>query len=281
MENFEKQFIGLFQRIAPHYRRSEVFYDFITLSALDMYLVTYREHAAPALRERFSHSKARYSEAEFIQLVELLSITVNALTQKRYDFLGSVFMSLDLGDGYKGQYFTPSHIADLMAKVTLQGCENIIAKQGFITLYEPTCGSGVMVIGCINAMFEAKINPQQCLWAQCQDIDFTAAMMCYIQLSLLHIPASVVVGDTLLNETKIQMYTLAHLIGNWEHKLEQKKNTEMRSQSETDIIDVILENMTSEQINHSNGVEFIKEQDAEKQETVQILEIDDDDVIFY
>ena len=42
MENFEQQFIQLFQRIAPHYRRSEVFYDFIKLSALDMYLVTYR-----------------------------------------------------------------------------------------------------------------------------------------------------------------------------------------------------------------------------------------------
>ncbi|HDL6171883.1 TPA: SAM-dependent DNA methyltransferase, partial [Mannheimia haemolytica] len=173
MENFEKQFISLFQRIVPHYRRSEVFYDFITLSALDMYLVTYRDQAEPNLRERFAHAKARYSDSEFTQLAELLAVTVNALTQKRYDFLGSVFMNLNLGDGYRGQYFTPSHIADLMAKVTLQDCDRIISQQGFVTLSEPTCGSGVMVIGCVNAMFDAKYNPQQQLWVHCQDVDFT------------------------------------------------------------------------------------------------------------
>ncbi|AUI65854.1 MULTISPECIES: N-6 DNA methylase [Glaesserella] len=222
MENFEQQFIQLFQRIAPHYRRSEVFYDFITLSALDMYQVTYRSETAPALLERFNHARARYSEEEFTALAQLLAITVDALTQQRYDFLGSVFMSLDLGDGYKGQYFTPSHIADFMAKVTLSDCQKVIQRRGFITLSEPSCGSGVMVIGCINHLIDAGYNPQQCLWVHCQDIDFIAAMMCYIQLSLLHIPACIVVGDTLLNETKIQMYTLAHLMGNWFHKLEQK-----------------------------------------------------------
>ncbi|ACA31453.1 SAM-dependent DNA methyltransferase [Histophilus somni] len=265
MENFEKQFISLFQRIAPHYRRSEVFYDFITLSALDMYLVTYRDQAEPNLRERFAHAKARYSDSEFTQLAELLAVTVNALTQKRYDFLGSVFMNLNLGDGYRGQYFTPSHIADLMAKVTLQDCDRIISQQGFVTLSEPTCGSGVMVIGCVNAMFDAKYNPQQQLWVHCQDVDFTAAMMCYIQLSLLHIPACIVVGDTLLNETKIQMYTLAHLMGNWSHKLEQQIAP--------------LVNSTTEK-GCGNNIE--KSVIVEDLSQISILdEIDDNELIFY
>lgn len=73
MENFEKQFISLFQRIVPHYRRSEVFYDFITLSALDMYLVTYRDQAEPNLRERFAHAKARYSDSEFYSISRIVS----------------------------------------------------------------------------------------------------------------------------------------------------------------------------------------------------------------
>lgn len=81
-------------------------------------------------------------------------------------------MQLNLGDGYKGQYFTLSHIADFMAKVTLQDSDKIIKDEGFITLSEPTCGSGGMVIGCINALIEAGFNPQQQLWVECRDIDF-------------------------------------------------------------------------------------------------------------
>lgn len=187
-----------------------------------MYQVTYRGHAEPQLLERLKHAKARYSDAEFSELAGLFAIVVEALSQKPYDFLGSVFMQLELGDGYKGQYFTPSHVADLMAKVTLQNCHDILAQKGFITISEPTCGSGVMVIGCVNTLIEMGFNPQQCLWAHCQDIDFTAAMMCYIQLSLLHIPARITIGNTLTDKTQFELYTLAHLMGNWFNKLEQK-----------------------------------------------------------
>lgn len=246
MKNYEKQFIDLFRHIAPQYRRSEVFYDFIVLSALDMYQITYGTNADSSLQERFRHSKSRYTEQEFSQLAQLFIFVINALTEKRYDFLGSVFMQLNLGDGYKGQFFTPSHIANLMAKVTLEGSQEKIKQQGFITLSEPTCGSGVMVIGCVNAMFEAGLNPQQQLWVHCQDIDFTAAMMCYIQLSLLHIPACIVVGDSLKGETNIQMYTLAHLMGNWSYKLEQKENVPTASEPITEAV------IESEQVKSSN-----------------------------
>ncbi|MFC1040762.1 N-6 DNA methylase [Pasteurella multocida] len=246
MENDETQFMSLFKQIAPQYRRAEVFDDFIALSALEMYQITYGTEADKSLRERFQQVKARYRDEEFTQLAQLFAIVIRALTKKRYDFLGSVFMKLELGNGYKGQYFTPSHIADLMAKVTLEGCQEKIKRQGFITLSEPTCGSGVMVIGCVNAMFELGLNPQQQLWACCQDIDFTAAMMCYIQLSLLHIPACIVVGDSLKGETKVQMYTLAHLMGNWSYKLEQKENIPTASEPITEAV------IKSEQVKSSN-----------------------------
>lgn len=164
---FEKQFIQCFRKIAPHYRRADVFSDFITISALEMYQTTYQTFADETLKARFDSTKARYSAQEFNELSQLFAITVEALTQKRYDFLGTVFMDLELGDEYSGQYFTPSHIAEAMAKITLQGCDKFIEQQGFITVSEPTCGSGVMVIGCVNALIEQGFNPQQQLWVQC------------------------------------------------------------------------------------------------------------------
>lgn len=259
--DFEKQFIDCFQKIAPQYRRSEVFFDFITISALEMYLIIYKDRAENTLKERFHAAKSRYSQEEFTQLSKLFAITVKALTDKRDDFLGSVFMQLELGDNYKGQFFTPSHIADLMAKITLQGCEAVIEQQGFVTLSEPTCGSGVMAIGCVNALIDAGFNPQQQLWVECQDIDFTAAMICYIQLSLLHIPARIIVGDSLLNESNIEMYTLAHLMGNWSNKLAQQKSVQKPIQTETD------------QIPPSSA--------SPPDSLSPIIELNKDDVIFY
>lgn len=232
--NFEKEFISFFNRIAPQYRRSEVFYDFIVLSAIDIYQTIYQNQADTVLKEHFVKAQKRYTYDEFCQLAQLLAITAKALTEKCYDFLGSVFMSLNLGDNYKGQYFTSSHIADFMAKVTLSDSDTLIKQKGYITLSEPCCGSGAMIIGCINTMIDAGFNPQTQLWVECRDIDFTAAMMCYIQLSLLHIPASIIVGDSLLNETRFQLYTLAHFLGNWQYKLEQTViiESEMESKAE-------------------------------------------------
>ncbi|MEY4507726.1 MAG: hypothetical protein RL297_2304 [Pseudomonadota bacterium] len=59
-----------------------------------------------------------------------------------------------------------------------------------------------MVLAFVKIMIEAKLNPMHRLWVQAQDIDRTAALMCYIQLSLWGVPAAVVVGNTLANEQR-------------------------------------------------------------------------------
>ena len=57
------------------------------------------------------------------------------------------------------------------------------------------------------------------MWAQCQDIDRMAALMCFIQRSLWNIPAVVIVGDTLANEVREYFYTPAHYMGAWDYRL--------------------------------------------------------------
>lgn len=217
--NFEQKFTALFKSIAPHYRRSEVFYDFITILGLEFYLVLYGESADEALKQRYQTALGHYTDDEKQKLVELSVIVVEALENKTYDFLGSVFMGLELGDRYKAQHFTPSHVAHAMATMTLSNCHELIQRRGFITLQEPTCGSGVMIIESYNYLRRESFNPQQQMWVQARDLDFTAAMMCYIQMTLLHIPGEVIIGDTLKNEVYHHLYTTAHLWGNWDNKL--------------------------------------------------------------
>lgn len=66
-----------------------------------------------------------------------------------------------------------------------------------LSLCEPTCGSGGMVIAAAQVLQEKGINYQRVLDVVCQDLDWTAVYMCYVQLSLLGVKAIVVQGNTL------------------------------------------------------------------------------------
>lgn len=121
-----------------------------------------------------------------------------------------------------------------MATMTLSNCHNIVEKQGFLTLQEPACGSGVMIIESYNYLRREGFNPQQQMWVQARDLDFTATMMCYIQMSLLHIPGEVIIGNSLTNEVHHHFYTSAHILENWNKKLDGKN---LNTEAETQIIE--------------------------------------------
>ncbi|MHC1440467.1 N-6 DNA methylase, partial [Klebsiella pneumoniae] len=79
--------------------------------------------------------------------------------------LGAIFMELELGDNFRGQYFTPYSVQCLMAR---------------------------MLIAYAECLLEADINPSMHMFGSCIDIDPVAADMAFIQLSLLGIAAEVV-----------------------------------------------------------------------------------------
>lgn len=54
------------------------------------------------------------------------------------------FMSLELGDKHRGQFFTPWSVASMMAKLQFTGLE--LLTQSFVTISEPACGAGAMMI---------------------------------------------------------------------------------------------------------------------------------------
>ncbi|WP_084257128.1 hypothetical protein [Pasteurella testudinis] len=107
------------------------------------------------------------------------------------------------------------------------------------------------------------INPQQQIWVQAQDIDFTAAMMCYIQMTLLHIPGEVIVGNTLTNEVRYKLYTLAHVMGNWEARLQSSNlptNLPVSNITNTGISEIIdTETIPSQPIDEFEQIDWHKE----------------------
>lgn len=118
------------------------------------------------------------------------------------DFLGELFMSLDLGDSWKGQFFTPYTVCRMMAAITY---DNVLEKkdkgQKWVSVNDPACGAGALLLAFANECHSKGVNDQTKVLYVAQDIDRLAGCMCYIQLSLMGCPGYVVIGNTILHPT--------------------------------------------------------------------------------
>lgn len=92
-------------------------------------------------------------------------------------------------------------------------------NKDILTLSEPCCGSGGMVIAFAETLKEQGYNYQNQLFVETIDIDEICFKMTYIQLSLLGIPAKVVRGNTLTYKFQEILYTPLFFINNIASKL--------------------------------------------------------------
>ena len=143
--------------------------------------------------------------SSYARMFALLTLATRAHAEDPCDILGDIYHELRLNNEWNGQFFTPDHICRLMAQ--LANVDVPEDKEGPITINEPTCGSGTMVIGAVWAMQRKGIDYRRKSFFVAQDIDIRCVWMAYIQLSLYGIPAVVIHGNTLTMETWSQWYT--------------------------------------------------------------------------
>lgn len=193
---FYKVFSGMCQTRSSW----EVWADFVAMTALTIAHAFDREDQTHDDREQeYIRTIKRYSKNEQEGFPKLFALTVEALeAEPDQDFLGEMFMALDLGNHWKGQFFTPYSICRMMSEITITDLEARIEKKGWVGIQDPCCGAGALLIATRNTMVRQKRGPREALYVA-QDVDRTAALMCYIQLSLLGCAGYVVVADSLLN----------------------------------------------------------------------------------
>jgi hypothetical protein len=159
---------------------------------------------------------SKYDKRELDGLIGIREAVIDALERTPVDVLGNAYEELEVANKAAGQFFTPYHLCELMAEIMVD--DALIAKvesDGFITVGEPASGSGAMVIAMANIMKAKGLNPQRHMHVTTIDKMATAAHMCYIQLSLLGIPAAVWIGNTLSMEMQEKFLTPMHIIGGW------------------------------------------------------------------
>ena len=96
-----------------------------------------------------------------------------------------------------------------------------ISKKGYVTVSDPACGSGALLLSFYETVREMGITGYQVL-AVAQDVDRLAALMCYLQLSVLFIPAIVIVGNSITNpgidpQNEV-WYTPAYNVYHWHYE---------------------------------------------------------------
>lgn len=220
----QKALAGLLRDNARRYRLHEVFRDFCEVAAISLSNAVDRIHYDKR-EARYLQVIGRYERDEIHRFPAMLAELVQSLERGHRDALGELFMSLELGDHWKGQFFTPYEIASLMARMTVGDAADQVRRNGFITMNEPACGAGAMVIAFAETLLDQGVNYQTSMHAIAQDIDTTAVHMAYVQLSLLHVPAIVVHGNSLSVTEWDHWATPAHILGGWDRRIQRSSAT--------------------------------------------------------
>ena len=226
-----KELVKALRSISYSHTIYEVFQDWLAVSAIaisnavDWRQQTHREEVYMEIIQKYTKTEQEKLAEAFAELV--LALQHEQSMHGPTDILGQVFHELELHSKYKGQFFTPPHVCEMMGMIALNG-ENLaqkIEKNGYITICEPCIGSGGMLLGAAKAMANQKLNYQTQMLVTGIDIDIKCVQMAYLQLSLLSIPAVIIHGNSLTNEEWSRWYTPAYVLGQWSMK-EQKKHLE-------------------------------------------------------
>jgi len=213
------EFKKCFDSIAGHNHRYDVFRDFVTIAAISYHNAVFRGERRDTLESEYLAIVKRYSRDDVQNFACLLANLVRIIDVEPWDALGQLYMELEVHNETAGQFFTPPEISELMARLIHGEQFKRIESEPFITLHEPACGAGGMILAFVKLVIEQKANPAHKLWVEAWDIDRTVALMCYLQLSLWNVPAKIVVGNTLTQEVREVFYTPAYALYNWKYRL--------------------------------------------------------------
>ena len=227
-ETAQDKFIKLIESNCYEFQAWELFTDFCKMTAISLYQPFLKSEK---LEEEYLQTISKYKKDIAEIFPKLLSYLVVGLEDKMGDFLGECFMNLNLGSKYKGQFFTPYHISNLMA--TILG-EATGEKEG---ICEPCVGSGGMIIARADVLSKKHgLEYQDIMEVHAVDVDLLCVHMSFIQFSLLGLSAEVVHGNSLSNEVFSTWYTFKYIMNASKRQYpndKQEEKTEIKPKKES------------------------------------------------
>ena len=194
-----RAFVKAFNSICQWNGNWERWNDMVHLFAIELVNAVDLNHKEARNRD-YIRIAERYTPEEFKRFAELFCILVDSLERNPFqDFLGTMYMELDMGSKSHGQCFTPFGVCQAMASMAMpeEMVKQQLQERGWISINDCACGAGATLIAAAERLTMMGVNYQQHALFVAQDLDTTVAMMCYIQLALLGCAGRIRIGDTI------------------------------------------------------------------------------------
>lgn len=206
-----------FKRIIEEFRYNrgirEIFIDWLEIAACAVHQEPYhlglipRDEAFDAVETQYMSAIQKYEREELESFAKLLGLTKLALWEAKNDFLGQLYMELEISQNRSGEFFTPFPLSLMTAKMMLGDIGQQIEEKGFVTVAKPACGGGGMLIAAAQVIEAAGYQPGKVMFFDATDISKPCCDMAYIQTSILELSGIVRHGNTLSQEMWNQRFT--------------------------------------------------------------------------
>ena len=220
---WKKNIVNLLDSMVYDRSYYEIVSDFFELSAIAIRnTVDLRPPLRQQYEERYLQTAKHYRPEQLQKFGQALAIFQDEIAKAMdgnaafADWAGEIYMESKTSNSNLGQFFTPYNVSKVIALcgLDISGIKAKLAADpdNIITLHEPTCGGGGLIVAAIEELHRQKINYAWNVFVDCGDIDSRCVHMTYLVLSLLGVPAVVRKGDALMLEYTEDWFTPAYIL---------------------------------------------------------------------
>jgi type I restriction-modification system DNA methylase subunit len=141
------------------------------------------------------------AEREIDYFCNAFGLLMEKMAGTNRELLGEIYMQWEVSNKHTGQYFTPWHVAFMMAQMLGPKGESI---------NDCCCGSGIMFVAACKTMTNQQLDKAVFVG---QDIDLTCVMMCALNLTFFNLNGYVIWGNSFTNERRKIFQTTRSYLG--------------------------------------------------------------------
>ena len=160
--NRTKEIISSINKLSGQFAPYDIFCDWIKACALVIQnsCQMLHNHTWQEREKEYLQIAEKYGKDNIAEFVKMLAMLTETLETDMSDALGDIYMRAGLGNKNTGQFFTPY-------PVSAAGAEMSIPKDipdGILTINEPSCGGGGMIIAAADGCGRAGFGLEGCLY---------------------------------------------------------------------------------------------------------------------
>lgn len=204
-EQSRKDFLREIEAMSQSHHVRDKFSDAVRMMAITLHQATvkdYRPDEYEKYEREYLDISAKYGKDGMLHACKAFGIVIESMERDRQDLLGHCLEDIDATNKGTGQFFTPTPVSRLMAKVANDGVvKDYLARRErgerkIIKMNDCACGAGVLMIEGAEELLRSGV-PIQDIMIYAEDLDANAFNMVYVNLSLLGYAARVVKMDSL------------------------------------------------------------------------------------